>query len=978
MSADPTNALFIDGLTVSTPLPTGSPLLVVQRALVEGDEEVVPAENGVQVSITCLRNWPDEVLDGIGVQRFRGTLGIGEDGIRQSPRYRWKLSWNGRPGAVQGPWLTVDGDRWLLDEPLEEVVRLADHAAAGDRTARFRLVVRLAELSEQDDRIQPAARMLSQTILDANTLRLVPEPGSDVPVPKLAHVGPDGQTTEIDLDPTELRAAIDPCLERDGVVPLPNQRHIVVSAPAARNARLALAAPSASDEVRRQFAQNPLAFLPDESAFDDQDYSARVVGVGEAPSVPAAPPPSATRDWAADAGGLLLQSATGEVWVPGERLAELGDRLHEAASTGQPSVTWDGREIPATPAVLEAIDRILMEAQEPERSEDERRRPRILLIAENEVSLDWLPTEDRKRAVESLELPPLQIALQQHQLAGVGRLQTVWRNGGPGALLCDDMGLGKTLQALVFGTWAARQIAGEGRSAHDRSEGAVDVPLAIVAPPSLLQGWLEEIERRLDPSLLLRVLWGQAELPRSPGGRSILPLARFVSGGSGRGVVLESARVDLATLRAHRPDVLLIGYDTLRRLQFAVGQIRFGVLIADEAQEIKEPSSLKSRALRAMKYDFGLALTGTPIENTWRDLWTMCDFAVPARLGTLRDFQAAYPPSGDVQQLGSALADALRPVLVRRTRATALQGLPRCEIVRDDRVMPADQHLAYQAELAAHAQHGTAVIGLLQQLSRVSLHPRIRADFDSRASADAWAAESARTAATWDALRRYREEGAGVLVFVRSLAMQDTLQRALRLSFDLDHVGILNGALSQKRRHELVQRVREASGFRVLLVSPDVGGAGWNLQFASRAVLLERPWNPATEAQMIARIHRLGQDVPVEVVTPVATMAGVRTFDVVLDALLTDKRTLSESVLAPAAVDEAELSSRFGGLMDEDRPPPPPRASPPPPAAPPPPSPSSPVDLEALADRVIEILAKGSLTESELQALAGGARAVRR
>ncbi|MBK7760548.1 MAG: SWF/SNF helicase family protein [Deltaproteobacteria bacterium] len=109
----------------------------------------------------------------------------------------------------------------------------------------------------------------------------------------------------------------------------------------------------------------------------------------------------------------------------------------------------------------------------------------------------------------------------------------------------------------------------------------------------------------------------------------------------------------------------------------------------------------------------------------------------------------------------------------------------------------------------------------------------------------------------------------------------------------------------------MVDQMRRSTGFRVMLVSPEVGGAGWNLQFANRAVILERPWNPAVESQMIARVHRLGQDRPVEIVVPVATLATRRTYDVILDELLTEKTGLAEAVLAPASMGEDELAGRF-------------------------------------------------------------------
>jgi SNF2 family DNA or RNA helicase len=362
--------------------------------------------------------------------------------------------------------------------------------------------------------------------------------------------------------------------------------------------------------------------------------------------------------------------------------------------------------------------------------------------------------------------------------------------------------------------------------------------------------------------------------------------------------------------------LLLIGYDTVRSMQFAVAEIPFGLVIADEAQAIKNPASLRSKALRAMTYDFAVALTGTPIENTWTDLWTICDFATPGRLGPLAEFRDEFPASEDVRSVGERLANTLSSVLIRRTRQSALRGLPPCDVRSVQRPMPPFQALAYRAE-ANRAGRGP-ILGLLQGLARISLHPRTRAVLESRDDAVTWLGESARTQVMLDALRTWADAGDAALVFVRSLAAQETLSRALRLAFDLPSVECLNGQRPFAERQRIVGRFQDGDGFRVLLVSPDVGGAGWNFQFACRSVLLERPYNPAVEAQMIARTWRLGQKRPVEVVSPVACLPDMDTFDTVLDGLLTEKRLLSESVLAPAATSDEEITSRFSALRHGD------------------------------------------------------------
>ena len=225
--------------------------------------------------------------------------------------------------------------------------------------------------------------------------------------------------------------------------------------------------------------------------------------------------------------------------------------------------------------------------------------------------------------------------------------------------------------------------------------------------------------------------------------------------------------------------------------------------------------------------------------------------------------------------------------------------------------MSQEQSLAYHSALSRKSGGNAPILGLLGDLARISLHPRIRTDLRTKEEALEWVGASARTSVAWDALTRFAKERSAVLLFVRSLAMQASLQRALQLTFGLADAPVLNGSAPPSARVRMVDQVRRSTGFRVMLVSPEVGGAGWNLQFANKVVVLERPWNPAVEAQMIARVHRLGQERPVEIVVPVATLPARRTYDVILDELLTEKSGLAEAVLAPASMGEDELAGRF-------------------------------------------------------------------
>ncbi len=751
-----------------------------------------------------------------------------------------------------------------------------------------------------------------------------PEPGED---PDLGR----GWEVEVEVEaPTEpveaeeatmFGAGLEPMLDRltdDSVIEVAPRDYLVVPKEVYGNYVLTSLARQESGEIRRKFVENPTAFLPHDEAFDEAGYSGRVVGVGEAPrSTRAAAAPA--RDWASAASGVVLELPSGSIFVGEDELPALADAVEDAAARGASTLAWRGHEVPVSAELVRA----LAHAARPDApvdqdatSESQRPRTLILLIRENELVLEWAPGRETRRAAPRPGLPALApgTELKSYQRDALVRLQSRWSTGERGTLLCDDMGLGKTLQALAFAAWVSEQLKSGGGIA---GEPPADVPVVLVAPPSLLGGWLEELERRLPPTAFPRILWGARSAPRNPTSREVRLLSSFRTDRrtSGSRVVLEEARLDLDRLRAFAPDLLLIGYDTLRTLQFALGPLRLGLLIADEAQEAKDPVSLRSRALRAMNYDFALAMTGTPIENSWDDLWTLCDFACPGDLGSLSEFKSNYPATEDVQEVGGRLARDVRHLMIRRTREDALRELPPCDRRSEHRSMPSAQALAYRAELARHARGGQPILALLQELARISLHPSLRAQLSSRHDARAWLEASARTAVLRECLERWAAEDEAVLVFVRSLDAQATLRAALDLTFGAQTARILNGQVPQGRRDGLVQDFREADGFRVLLVSPDVGGAGWNLQAAARTVLLERPFNPAVEAQMVARTWRLGQARPVQVVAPVAILPEVRTFDVILDALLHEKRDRAKSVLAPIEVSQPELQARFAGVL---------------------------------------------------------------
>jgi superfamily II DNA or RNA helicase len=897
--------LLLRGFDVHAPhgvTPLAAAVLAAWSAGADGFEL---REDGLLLSAAALRNLAPEVLAELGVHALPGTVRVREVGLTGRPGYRWELLWDGEAGLPYGVWLQRAGRLYLMDEARLTLARLAGEVEGATREEVFRRVSELQELTATGAGIDLKGKLSTRRIHFADAVRIgVQQNGANgklTPVAVLSSKNATG-TAPLPLGEAGQRVVEDQ-LRLDGcIVPLGDGVSVVVSADVARAAMVTQLAAHANDEDRTRFLANPAALLPNPDVFDEKDYADRVIGAGFAPRGGSASAKATGRDWAEDPGGVLIDTSLGEVWVPSGDLQRLHDELVDAVREGKPELVWDGKAIPTRPGVVDALAEAIRTPRggAEQRGEDGKPRPRILLIRENDISLAYQRYRRGSRTGVVGGVPGLRRPLRAHQLEGVGALQRLWVEGWSGALLCDDMGLGKTMQALAFAAWARRHMPD------------VDVPIVVVAPPSLLGPWLQEMTDKLDDDLLPRIIWGPRDPPPQGVPRQVQRLEDFLIGETrSTSPVLANVSIDLPRLRAAKPDVLFVGYDALRRYQFALGKLHFGCVIADEAQEAKDPNSLRSRALRAMNYEFALVLTGTPIENAWRDLWTLCDVAVPGMLGTLRQFGQEYTSESDVRSTGEKLAQELSRVLIRRTRATTLADLPPREVKVVQREMSPEQSLAYQSALSRRSGGNAPILGLLGDLSRISLHPRIRTDLRSKEEALEWVGASARTSVAWEALARFARERTAVLVFVRSLAMQSSLQRALQLTFGLADVPVLNGSAPPSTRVRMVDQMRRSTGFRVMLVSPEVGGAGWNLQFANRVVILERPWNPAVESQMIARVHRLGQDRPVEIVVPVATLATRRTYDVILDELLTEKTGLAEAVLAPASMGEDELAGRF-------------------------------------------------------------------
>ena len=388
-----------------------------------------------------------------------------------------------------------------------------------------------------------------------------------------------------------------------------------------------------------------------------------------------------------------------------------------------------------------------------------------------------------------------------------------------GGVLADDMGLGKTLQALAWIAWL--------REAALNPQPSTLNPSLVVCPKSVTDNWVSE-SARFYPSLRVRRWSGETT------------------------DALTTARADA--------DIIVVNYAQLRSLSPAIAKVSWQAVILDEAQYIKNPDSQTAQAARALKADYRLALTGTPIENRLLDLWSIFSFAMPGVLGNRAEFLRRFNAQDD-PLARRRLAARVRPFLLRRTKGQVAKDLP--DRVEEDLLcdMEGEQLKLYQAEFkraqilllgvqtsAQLNEQRFNVLTSLLRLRQICCHPAL-------VNEKLHEVESAKVNALLDLLEPLMEEGHKVLVFSQFVTMLDLLRETVKQR-EWPHFYL---AGSTENRGDLVKEFQAAKGGAVFLISLKAGGFGLNLTAASYVVLFDPWWNPAVENQAIDRTHRIGQ-----------------------------------------------------------------------------------------------------------------------
>ncbi|WP_292604763.1 DEAD/DEAH box helicase [Nocardioides sp. REDSEA-S30_B4] len=485
--------------------------------------------------------------------------------------------------------------------------------------------------------------------------------------------------------------------------------------------------------------------------------------------------------------------------------------------------------------------------------------------AEVVVGASLLKVREQLRTAATREPvePPaaLQATLRDYQRHGLTWLAEL-TGLGLGACLADDMGLGKTLTLISLHLHRAERA---------RAAGQAPAPTLVVCPTSLLGNWEAEI-RRFAPGVPVRRFHG--------GTRSLAGLP----GVGGGPESTEPTLLEPEPTPDGDPGFVLTTYGTMRvdtttkDRPSELGEVTWGLVVADEAQHVKNSRSTTARGLRSIASGARVALTGTPVENDLTELWSILDWAIPGLLGSRQAFRRVWAAPIE--------AGTDHPLTLTREQVVLYEAFVRDTMERIER---ADEH----------TRRGL-VLSLLTGCKQICNHP---AHFLKQGGARV-AGRSEKIDLLDELLGTVLAEDGAALVFTQYVEMARLVARHLA-NAGIPHQ-LLHGGTPVREREEMVRRFQsdDADRVPVFLLSLKAGGTGLNLTRADHVIHLDRWWNPAVEDQATDRAYRIGQTKPVQV----HRMVTRGTIEERVGLLLERKRSLADAVLGRGEAALTELS----------------------------------------------------------------------
>ncbi len=559
----------------------------------------------------------------------------------------------------------------------------------------------------------------------------------------------------------------------------------------------------------------------------------------------------------------LLDGEDGLVLLKGQWIEVDRDRLRQAVThweTLQRQAEGDGLSF------LEGM-RLLAGASADLRHEGQTENERQWVhVAPGDAMREILAGLRQPGTLEAEEVGgALEGTLRPYQREGLSWLRFLTKLG-LGACLADDMGLGKTVQVLALLLCERQDGAGGPRA-----------PSLLVVPASLLGNWRNEAAR-FAPSLTLCFLH-PAETDRQT-------LAEIA---------------DAPEARLRDADLVVTTYAMLVR-QAWLAEVSWRLVILDEAQAVKNPSTRQSRSVRKLSAHARIALTGTPVENRLGDLWALFDFLNPGLLGSSSVFRSFVKRLQAREDNPFApLRRLVGPYILRRLKSDKgiIGDLPEktetlryCHLTRSQAKLYEQVVRAMERDLEAQSEGGIArrgaVLRALLLLKQVCNHPsQLRGDGDYR---PAGSGKFLRLAEICGELAERQEK---VLVFTQFREIIDPLADHLAALFGCSGL-VLHGATGVRKRRALVDRFQDEDGPPFFILSLKAGGTGLNLTAASHVVHFDRWWNPAVENQATDRAFRIGQRRNVLV----HKFVTIGTVEERIDRMIADKQAMADDILA--------------------------------------------------------------------------------
>ncbi len=647
------------------------------------------------------------------------------------------------------------------------------------------------------------------------------------------------------------------------------------------------------DQIR-ELTERPTEFF-DPNVFDLSElYSDRVIEIGiyKPKFYPFICPYKSC--WIAGATVETPENGTTKITIEDEEeLKEFKNCIIKAEEQHKSIVDYKDAQIDIDDAkfLAETAERQLKNPKEPVNTEGSSRE--VLIIEENAEELGFAVKErviERGNKYTLFKDPFLNdnFSLKEHQEEGVAWLQHLYKSKASGCLMADDMGLGKTLQILYFIDWHSRMYPDH-------------KPYLIVAPISLLENWENEYNRFFkQPRMSIRRLTSK-DVPRQ----------------FNKDVVQWMQELD----------IVLTNYESLRIAQLNFCAVEFDVVAVDEAQKIKTPGTLVTNAAKALKANFKIAMTGTPVENTLLDLWCIMDFCVPGLLGNAKAFAAKYQSplkneDTDIVALGNEIHEKLGVFFMRRLKKDAAKDLPEKLEMKKQVAMPMVQDNTYRNEINRYVRgEEPNMLVTIMHIREISEHPYLYDNTLANHDSSEVIETSARLQATIPFLDSIRDKNEKVIIFAERKETQRMLQRVCLERYGIvakiingDTPSVVSRVSSGKQsRQASIDEFQAVKGFNVIIMSPIAAGMGLNVVAANHVIHFSRHWNPAKENQATDRAYRIGQDKDVYVYYPMAVSKQFKSFDETLDELLSRKTSLATSTIFPT--ERVEVKTEELGQM---------------------------------------------------------------